>query len=89
MEKTLTFKTKFFLTILFILVIFLLLLTANNKASDYLILILNLMAINIIFAVSLTFINGITGIFSSGIRIFASSPGNTQHAARSASGSFH
>jgi len=66
MEKTLSFKTKFFLTILFILAIFLLLLTANNKASDYLILILNLMAINIIFAVSLTFINGITGIFSLG-----------------------
>ncbi len=62
MEKTLSFKTKFFLTIFFILAIFLLLLTANNKASDYLILILNLMAINIIFAVSLTFI--ISSIFT-------------------------
>lgn len=66
MEKILSFRIKFILTVSFIFIIYFLLLIANNFASDYVILILNLMAINIIFAVSLTFINGITGIFSLG-----------------------
>ncbi|PNR94835.1 branched-chain amino acid ABC transporter permease [Petrotoga sp. 9PWA.NaAc.5.4] len=66
MKKNLSFRIKFILTVSFIFIIYFLLLIANNFASDYVILILNLMAINIIFAVSLTFINGITGIFSLG-----------------------
>lgn len=66
MENTLSNGLKFFLTIILIILISILLFLANNKASEYVILILNLMAINIIFAVSLTLINGITGIFSLG-----------------------
>lgn len=66
MGKTLSNGLKFFLTIILIILISILLFVANNKASEYVILILNLMAINIIFAVSLTLINGITGIFSLG-----------------------
>ncbi|MEJ5229539.1 MAG: branched-chain amino acid ABC transporter permease [Pseudothermotoga sp.] len=66
MGKTLSNGVKFLLTTFLIIVVGLLLFMANKMASEYVILILNLMAINIIFAVSLTLINGITGIFSLG-----------------------
>lgn len=62
----LTVKMKTILTLFLILAVGFLLVLANHKASDYVITILNLMAINIIFAVSLNLINGITGIFSLG-----------------------
>lgn len=66
MEVRLPVRTKVILTLILILVIGALLVLANRKASEYVVLILNLMAINIIFAVSLNLINGITGIFSLG-----------------------
>ncbi|WP_448535462.1 branched-chain amino acid ABC transporter permease [Pseudothermotoga sp.] len=66
MVKRLSVKTKTILTILFVALVALLIVIADRKASDYLVLILNLIAINIIFAVSLNLINGITGIFSLG-----------------------
>ncbi|MGB9790096.1 branched-chain amino acid ABC transporter permease [Thermotoga caldifontis] len=66
MEVRLSVRTKIVLTLILIFAIGALLVLANHKASDYVVLILNLMAINIIFAVSLNLINGITGIFSLG-----------------------
>jgi branched-chain amino acid transport system permease protein len=66
MVKRLSVKTKTVLTILFVVLMALLIAIADRKASDYLVLILNLIAINIVFAVSLNLINGITGIFSLG-----------------------
>ncbi|MGJ8454568.1 branched-chain amino acid ABC transporter permease [Pseudothermotoga sp. U03pept] len=66
MGKMLSNGVKFLLTTLLIIAMGFLLFVANKTASEYVILILNLMAINIIFAVSLTLINGITGIFSLG-----------------------
>lgn len=66
MEVKLSVRTKTILTLILILAIAALLVLANHKASDYVILVLNLMAINIILAVSLNLINGITGIFSLG-----------------------
>ncbi|MEN3008198.1 branched-chain amino acid ABC transporter permease [Pseudothermotoga sp.] len=62
----LTVKMKIILTLILISTVGFLLVLANYKASDYIVMILNLMAINIIFAVSLNLINGITGIFSLG-----------------------
>ncbi|WP_448516877.1 branched-chain amino acid ABC transporter permease [Pseudothermotoga sp.] len=66
MVKKLSVRTKTILTILFVALVALLIVIADRKASDYLVLILNLIAINIVFAVSLNLINGITGIFSLG-----------------------
>ena len=66
MPKRLSVKTKTILTILFVILMALLITVADKKASDYVVLILNLIAINIIFAVSLNLINGMTGIFSLG-----------------------
>lgn len=66
MEVRLPVRTKIILTLILIFVIGALLVLANHRASEYVVLILNLMAINIIFAVSLNLINGITGIFSLG-----------------------
>ncbi|WP_448523192.1 branched-chain amino acid ABC transporter permease [Pseudothermotoga sp.] len=66
MVKRLSVRTKTILTILFVALVALLIVIADRRASDYLVLILNLIAINIIFAVSLNLINGITGIFSLG-----------------------
>lgn len=66
MEVRLSVRTKIVLTLILIFAIGALLVLANHRASDYVVLILNLMAINIIFAVSLNLINGITGIFSLG-----------------------
>jgi len=57
---------KFISTFVLICLIAFLLFFANRIASEYVILILNLIAINIIFSTSLTLINGITGIFSLG-----------------------
>ncbi|HCO97961.1 MAG TPA: branched-chain amino acid ABC transporter permease [Pseudothermotoga sp.] len=66
MSKRLSVKTKGILTVLFVILMALLIAIADRKASDYFVLILNLIAINIIFAVSLNLINGMTGIFSLG-----------------------
>ncbi|MCD6102443.1 MAG: branched-chain amino acid ABC transporter permease [Thermotogaceae bacterium] len=65
-RKTLSTKTQFFLTLFLVLGIWFLLFLAKNNASEYVILILNLIAINVIFATTLTLINGIAGIFSLG-----------------------
>lgn len=61
-----SFRVKFISTFVLICLIAFLLFFANRIASEYVILILNLIAINIIFSTSLTLINGITGIFSLG-----------------------
>ncbi|KAF2958224.1 ABC transporter permease [Thermotoga sp. Ku-13t] len=66
MEVRLSVRTKIILTLILIFIIATLLVLANHRASEYVVLILNLMAINIVFAVSLNLINGITGIFSLG-----------------------
>ncbi|ABV33367.1 MULTISPECIES: branched-chain amino acid ABC transporter permease [Pseudothermotoga] len=66
MRKGLSFRVKFISTFVLICLIAFLLFFANRIASEYVILILNLIAINIIFSTSLTLINGITGIFSLG-----------------------
>ncbi len=66
MERTLNPATKLVLTILFVGSIAILLHLAQQFASDYVRLTLNLVAINIVLAVSLNLINGITGIFSLG-----------------------
>lgn len=61
-----SFRVKFISTFVLICLIAFLLFFASRIASEYVILILNLIAINIIFSTSLTLINGITGIFSLG-----------------------
>lgn len=66
MRKGLSFRVKFISTFVLICLIAFLLFFASRIASEYVILILNLIAINIIFSTSLTLINGITGIFSLG-----------------------
>ncbi|AEH50728.1 branched-chain amino acid ABC transporter permease [Pseudothermotoga thermarum] len=66
MERKLKTSTKLVLTIILMVLIGFSLHLAQRFASDYIKLLLNLMAINIIFAVSLNLINGITGIFSLG-----------------------
>ena len=57
---------KVFLTIIFVLFMILMLFLAQKKLDTYWIRILTLIGIYGIMAVSLTFINGITGIFSLG-----------------------
>ncbi len=64
-------RTKFILNVIAIVVLFLLLWWAHVKMDPFSKRILNLMAIYIIWAVSLNFINGTTGIFSLGHNGFA------------------
>ncbi len=65
-EKRISAKTQFFLTILFILGMIVLLWIADNTLDSYKLRVLRLIAIYGIMAVSLNLINGITGIFSLG-----------------------
>ncbi|HDG61707.1 MAG TPA: branched-chain amino acid ABC transporter permease, partial [Thermotoga sp.] len=66
MEKKLSAKANFFLTVIFVIFVIFLLHLANVYMNAYQLKILNLMAIYGIMAVSLNLINGITGIFSLG-----------------------
>lgn len=61
-----TGKTKFLLNILSAAILFIFLWWAEDNAGGYRILILNLIAVNIILALSLNLIYGFTGLFSLG-----------------------
>jgi len=66
MEKKLSARTNFILTVVFLIFMALLLYLADRYMDSYKLRVVRLIAIYGIMAVSLNLINGITGIFSLG-----------------------